>query len=171
MESLPQESLRSHARAVVVIFAATVALGIVLLLAFEPDVQTIDADELVDRSGDARAFLIADFVFIVLYAVLSPLAIRRFGEALGAGRSPAWIRVGALALLGAGLFDAIENTLLLIATDSASQGTVDAAHAVAVPKIALFAAGALLAILAVARAIRVLLAEGPSSGSPARGGG
>jgi len=129
----------------------------VLLIAFEPDIQDIDADELVARSDDARAFLAADYLFIVLYAILSPIAIWRFGTTLGDGSPPLWIRLAPLCL-AAGVFDAIENTLLLSATDSASSGAVDAAHAVAIPKGALFVAGAALAIAALVRAIQVLRA-------------
>ncbi|HYU59408.1 MAG TPA: hypothetical protein VEK39_01495 [Solirubrobacterales bacterium] len=150
--------IRSRALAFVGLFAATLVLGIVLLIAFEPDIQDIDADELVARSDDARAFLAADYLFIVLYAILSPIAIWRFGTTLGDGSPPLWIRLAPLCLAAAGVFDAIENTLLLSATDSASSGAVDAAHAVAIPKVALFVAGAALAIAALVRAIQVLRA-------------
>lgn len=115
-------------------FAATLALGIFLLIAFDSGVQQLDADELVADRDDARAFLIADYFFIALYAVLSPLAIWRFGTALGAAR-PTSIRLAPLFLAAGGLFDAIENTLLLSATGSVSEGAVDAAHAAAFPKM------------------------------------
>jgi hypothetical protein len=146
----------TRARAVVALFVATLALGIVLLVAFEPDVQTIDADELASRSDDARAFFIGDYFFIALYAVLSPIAIWRFGGALGSGRPPTWIMLAAWLLAGAGVFDAAENALLLSATGSSSPGTVDAAHAVAIPKTVLFVAGALFTLGVEYRAIRAL---------------
>jgi hypothetical protein len=39
--------VRSRAAAVLTMLAATVVLGIVLSIFFEPEIQTIDADELV----------------------------------------------------------------------------------------------------------------------------
>jgi hypothetical protein len=147
---------RSRARAVLAAFAATLAVGLLLLVAFEPVVQTVSADELVERSDDARAFLIGDYVFVLLYAVLSPLAIWRFGSALASGSPPGWIKLTALLLVAAGLVDATENTLLFSATGSVSEGAVDAAHALEIPKVALFTAGAILAILANIRAARTL---------------
>jgi hypothetical protein len=141
---------------VLALFAATLALGVVLLLAFEPEIQTIDADELVARSDDARAFLIADYFFVALYAVVSPAVIWRFGSALASGSPPGWIKLTALLLVAAGLVDAAENTLLLSATDSVSESAVDAAHALAIPKFTLFTAGALLAIVANVRAAKTL---------------
>ncbi len=152
---------RSRAVLVLAMFAATMALGVVLLIAFDPDVQTIDAGGLVARSDDARAFFAGDYVFVLLYAVLSPLAIWRFGTALGDGAPPAWIKLTALLLVAAGVFDAIENALLLSATGSVSQGTVDAAHALAVPKTVLFIGGALLALAANFRALRTVMADTP----------
>jgi hypothetical protein len=146
----------SRAIAVLIMFAATLALGIVLTVVFEPEIQTIDADDLVARSDDARAFLIADYAFVALYAILSPLAIWRFGSALAGGSPPGWIKLTAVLLMAAGLVDATENTLLLSATDSVSEGAVDAAHALEIPKVTLFVAGALLAIVANVRAARVL---------------
>ena len=142
------------------LFALTLALGIVLLIAFDPDVQTIDADELADRSDDARAFLAGDFLFVALYAVLSPIAIWRFGSTLGAGSPPRWMIVAVLLLVAAGAVDATENTLLLSSTGSVSTGRVDAAHALAIPKITLFVVGALLAIAAQVRAVQVLRSTG-----------
>lgn len=137
-------------------FATTVVVGLLLLIAFEPDIQTIDADDLVSRKDDARAFLIADYVFVVLYAILSPLAIWRFGRALKPGSPPAWVMLAAVLLVAAGLVDATENTLLLSATDSVSEGAVDAAHALEVPKAILFISGAVFAIAVNVRAARVL---------------
>jgi hypothetical protein len=151
---------RSRARVVLALFAATLAVGIVLLVAFEPEVQTVSAEELVERRDDARAFLIADYVFVLLYAVLSPLAIWRFGSALASGSPPGWIKLTALLLVAAGAVDATENTLLLSATGSLSEDAVDAAHALEVPKITLFTAGAILAIVANVRAARTLREPG-----------
>jgi hypothetical protein len=148
--------LRRRAVRVIALFVATLALGIALLAFFATDIQDIDADELASRSGEARAFLVGDYVFVVLYAILSPIAILRFGSVLGSGTPPAWIRLAAICLAGAGVFDLTENTLLFAATSSASQGAVDAAHAVAIPKVALFVAGTLLAIAANVRAVQVL---------------
>src|SRR5919108_374376 len=110
MEAASESVVRSRALAFVGLFAATLVLGVVLLIAFEPNVQDIDAPELAARSDDARSFLIADYFFIVLYAVLSPLAIWRFGSAVAA-RPPWWSRLGPLLLVSAGVFDAIENAL------------------------------------------------------------
>ena len=137
-------------------FVATLILGIVLLVAFEPDVQTAAASDLVARRDDARAFLIADYFFILLYAVLSPIVIWRFGRVVGGGSPPTWISLGALLLIAAGLVDATENTLLLSATDSVSEDTVDAAHALEIPKVTLFVAGALLAVAVNFRAAKTL---------------
>jgi hypothetical protein len=152
----PASEARSRAVAVLAVFVATIALGIVLLVAFEPDVQTIDAAELVERKDDARAFLIADYVFVLVYAILSPLAIWRFGSALASRSPPGWIKLTALLLVAAGLVDATENTLLMSATGSVSEGAVDAAHALEIPKVALFTAGALLAIVVNFRALKTL---------------
>ena len=143
--------LRSRAITVVALFAATLLLALVLLLAFDPGVQTISAQELADRRDDARAFLIADYGFVLLYAVLSPIAIWRFARA----------RAAVALLAAAGLVDAVENTLLLSATGSVSEGAVDAAHALALPKFALFAAGAVLALIVYARALRTLRRGAP----------
>jgi uncharacterized membrane protein len=148
--------VRSRAIAVLAMFAASLTLGIVLLVAFEPEVQTIDAAELVARQDDARAFLIADYVFVIFYAVLSPIAIWRFGSVLGGGSAPGWIKLTALLLVAAGLVDATENTLLLSASGSVSEGAVDAAHALEIQKVTLFAAGTVLAIFANVRAAKTL---------------
>jgi hypothetical protein len=165
--------LRSRALFVAVCFGATLAYGLLLLFAFDTDIQQIDAAELADRTADARAFLIADLFFPVFYAVLSPIAQLRFGVALssdrdaGNNRPPGWIIATAALLAGAGLFDWAENVLLLIATGSGSQGTVDAAHAVAIPKTVLFVSGALLALFLLARAIKILRRPDPDSPPPA----
>jgi protein-S-isoprenylcysteine O-methyltransferase Ste14 len=148
--------LRPRAIIVLAAFVATLALGLVLLAFFEPEVQDIGAAELVDRKDEAREFLVADYFFILVYGVLSPIAIWRFGGALAGGSPPGWMKLTAVLLVAAGLVDATENTLLLSATDSVSEDTVDAAHALVVPKVGLFVAGALLAIVANFRAARTL---------------
>lgn len=137
---------RARAIAVLALFAATLLLGLVLLVFFDPEVQTVSSDELVARRNDARAFLIADYFFVLLYAVLSPIAIWRFARALPA----------VLLLAAAGVVDATENTLLLTATGTGSEGAVDAAHALELPKVALFVLGAVLALVVNVRAARVL---------------
>jgi hypothetical protein len=151
-----KHAVRLRAAAVLTMLAATLALGIVLLIFFEPEVQTVDADELVARKDDARAFLAADYLFIVFYAVLSPLAAWRFGSALTGGSPPGWIKAAALVLAAAGLVDLAENTLLLSATGSVSEDAVDAAHALEIPKVALFVAGTLLAVAVNVRAAKAL---------------
>ena len=144
---------RARAWAVVGCFAATVAFGLMLALAFEPDVQEVDAAELVARSDDARAFLVADLFFPLLYGVLSPIAQWRFGRSLTGASPPRWVAAAALLLAAAAACDLTENVLLLSSTDSESPGTVDAAHAIAVPKLAFFVAGALLAVAVLVRAL------------------
>src|SRR5215210_7335982 len=83
---------RARAAAVLGAFAATLALGIVLTLAFDVDVQQADAAELATREDDARAFFVGDYLFILLYAIVSPIVIWRFGR-------PAWWAKGAAVLL------------------------------------------------------------------------
>jgi hypothetical protein len=141
---------------VLIMFAVTLTMGIVLLVAFEPEVQTIDARELIARQSDARQFLVADYLFVAFYAILSPIAIWRFGATLTGGSPPAWIKLTALLLVAAGLVDATENALLLSATDSVSEGAVDAAHSLEIPKTTLFVAGTLFAIVANIRAAGAL---------------
>ena len=150
--------VRTRALFVVAAFAASLVMGLVLIVAFDADVQTIDAGELVERKDDARAFLIADYLFIVLYAIVSPIAQRRFGPT-------GWLRWAPFLLAAAGVVDAAENTLLLTATDSISEDTVDAAHALALPKVVLFVAGALLAVGILVRAIRVLREPAADAGA------
>ncbi|MDX6697134.1 MAG: hypothetical protein QOE65_531 [Solirubrobacteraceae bacterium] len=147
-------SAKPQARVVLALFAATLVVGLILLVAFDTDVQSVDARELVSRRHAARQFFAGDYVFLALYGPLSALALWRFGAALGAG----WIRLGAGLLLLASAFDAAENALLLSATGSVSQDTVDAAHTVAVPKTIFFVAGAAFALAANWRAGRVLRA-------------
>ena len=156
MSTADPRTNRRWATRVLALFVATLALGILLLIAFEPDVQTVEADELVARSDDARAFFIADYLFVLVYAVLSPWVIWRYGESSSGDAAPAWIKLAALLLVAAGVVDAAENTLLLSSTGSVSEGRVDAAHALAVPKIALFVGGAVLAVLVNLRALRTV---------------
>ena len=149
-------ALRARAWMVLALFAATTTYGVMLLVAFEPSVQRDTAAELVARGDDAKAFLIADYLFIVLYAIATPVAIWRFGAALEGGRPPLWIWVAAGLLVACGLVDVGENSLLYSATDSLSPGAVDDAHALAAPKLALFGGGLVLTIVAAVRALRVL---------------
>ena len=144
-----------RASAVCWTFGAALLLGIALLAFFEPDVQQADPAELVARQDDARAFFVADYVFILLYALASPFAIRRFGAAL-AGPIPWWLTAAVILLPLAGVVDATENALLLSASGSVSPDTVDLAHALAIPKIALFVAGTACSIAVLVRAVRVL---------------
>src|SRR5687767_5366479 len=125
---------------------ATLAMGVVLVVAFEPDVQGVSAQELVERKDDARAFFAGDYVFVFLYAILSPVVIWRYGSALGDGVPPFWIELAAGLLLAAGLVDLAENTLLVTSTGSVNDGRVDAGHALEIPKVILFSLGALMAL-------------------------
>jgi hypothetical protein len=152
---MAMSGLRAPARAVLIAFGATLLYGIVLAVAFDPDVQTIEAHELVERSDDARAFFVADYVFIALYAIVSPIAQWRFGRTF-AGSMPWWITLTVVLLAAAGVVDATENALLLSSTDSPSQDTVDFAHGLAVPKVILFVGGALCSLVGVFRAAQAL---------------
>ena len=147
--------VRGRAWAVLAAFGTTLLFGLALTVFFEPDVQQAGTAELVERQDDARSFFAADYVFIVLYALLSPIAIRRFGEVLQ-GDPPRRLTAAVLLLPLAGLVDATENALLLSATDAPSEGAVDFAHALAIPKIALFVAGAACAVAVVVRAVKEL---------------
>jgi hypothetical protein len=162
MAAVPGDSggeLRWRATAVCATFGAAVLLGLALLVFFEPDVQQAEAGELVARKDGARAFFAADYVFILIYALASPLAISRFGAAAG-GPNPWWLTGAVLLLPLAGLVDAAENALLLSGTGSVSPNAVDLAHALAIPKIALFVAGTACSIAVLVRAIRVLRSSG-----------
>jgi hypothetical protein len=141
-------SERSRAKALLAASAAVIAYGLVLLIAFEPDVETLDAGELA-RSDDAVPFLVADLFFPPIYGVLLPLAMWRFSAAR-------WARVAALLFVAAGMVDWAENTLLLTSTGSPSEGAVDAGHLAGWVNIALFTAGALPGLVLVARAIRTV---------------
>ena len=147
--------LRAAAKLVLAAFVATVLLGLLLWVAFDVEVQTIDAAELSSRRDDARAFFAGDYVFIVVYAILTPLALWRFGRGLqGTARTVAL--VAAVLFVVAGVVDAIENALLLSAAGSGSQSTVDTAHGLAVPKVLLFVAATLPALVTDWRALQVL---------------
>jgi hypothetical protein len=144
-------------RAVQVLTAltATLVLALLILLLFEPEVQTLDAAELRERRDEARAFFAADYVFVVVYAVLAPLALWRFGQTLTRhGRTIALLAAALLA--AAGVVDAVENALLLAASGSGSQATVNTAHGLAAPKVLLFVAGAALALATNWRALRIV---------------
>jgi hypothetical protein len=149
-------SIRSRALALVGLTLAVLAFGIVLLTAFDPGVEMLDAEELVARSDDAQAFLIADYFYIVLYSLLLPATLWRFGESLGDAGPPTWVRAAALLFMAAGVVDLVENTLLITSTDSVSQGSVDAAHVAGWVNIVLFTAGALPGLLLLVRALGAL---------------
>lgn len=141
---------RQEARDYLLVAGAVLAFGLVLLVAFDPGVELVDARELVERQDDARAFLIVDYFFMALYGTLLPLTMWRFG------RPDTWVKVAALLLVAASLIDVVENTLLLTSTGSVSEGRVDAAHVFGLLNVFVFAAGALPGLVLIARAIRVL---------------
>jgi hypothetical protein len=137
---------RSRAKALLAATAAVIAYGLVLLIAFDPGVETLDAGELA-ASDDAVPFLVADLFFPLLYGAVLPLAMWRFsGER--------WARAAALLFAAAGLIDWVENTLLLSATDAPSEGAVDAGHVAGWVNIVLFSSAALPGLVLLARAIR-----------------
>jgi hypothetical protein len=131
--------------------AAVIAYGLALLIAFEPDVEMLDAAELA-ASDDAVPFLVADLFFPPIYGILLPLAMWRFG-------AERWVKIAALLLVAAALVDWAENVPLLTATDSVSEGAVDVGHAAGWVNIVLFTAGALPALVLLVRAARVLRAS------------
>jgi hypothetical protein len=139
---------RARAKALLAATAVVVAYGVVLLTAFDPGVEMLDAGELA-RSDDANAFLIADLFFPVLYGILLPLAMWRFSAAR-------WARIAAFLLAAAGLIDWVENTLLLTATDSPSESAVDAGHVAGWVNVVVFTAGAVPGLVLLVRAIRVV---------------
>ena len=141
---------RREASDLVIVAVAVLAFSAVLLVAFEPGVELVDADELVERQDEARAFLITDYFFMALYGTLLPLTMWRFG------RPATWVKVAALLLVAASLVDVVENTLLLTSTGSVSEGRVDAAHIAGIVNIVLFTAGALPGLVLLVRAVRVL---------------
>ncbi|HEX2231738.1 MAG TPA: hypothetical protein VHG69_00045 [Thermoleophilaceae bacterium] len=139
---------RSRARFLLWATAAVIAYGLVLLIFFEPDVETLDAAELAE-SDDAVPFLVADLFFPVLYGIVLPLTMVLFSRAR-------WVMVAAALLLLAGVLDWAENVLLLTATDTPSESTVDAGRVASWVNLVLFAAGALPGLVLVARAIRTV---------------
>ena len=145
-------SERSRAKALLAATAVVVAYGLVLLIAFDPGVEMLDADELA-RSDDASPFLIADLFFPPLYGIVLPLAIWRFG-------SEWWARAAALLFVAAGVVDWAENVLLLTATDSVSDGAVDAGHAAGWVNVVLFTAVALPGLVLLVRGLRTLRFSG-----------
>jgi hypothetical protein len=142
---------RSRAKALLAGAATVIAYGLVLLIAFEPDVEMLDAAELA-ASDDAVPFLVADLFFPVIYGILLPLTMWRFS-------AERWVKVAALLFVVAGDVDWLENVLLLTATGSVSEGAVDAAHVAGWVNVVLFTAAALPGLVLLWRAIRVLRAS------------
>jgi hypothetical protein len=143
-------SERARAKFLLAAAAAVIAYALLLLIAFNPDVEMLDAAELAE-SDDAASFLVADLFFPPVYGILLPLAMWRFSAAR-------WARIAALLLVVAGVVDWAENILLLTATDSPSEGAVDAGHAAGWVNVVLFTAGALPGLVLLVRAIRALRA-------------
>lgn len=133
---------------------AAVAYGLFLLLFFEVDVQQDSAAEIVARDDDARSFLVADLFFPPIYAFLVPLAALAYARASYGGAEPAWVKGALASLVIAGLCDWGENLLLLASLDTESPNRVDAAHAVAVPKLIFFAIGTFGVLALLWRALR-----------------
>lgn len=146
---------RSRAVAVLAAFGASLIVALILLVFFEPDVQTVSAEELYARRDDARAFLAGDFVFILLYGVVSPIVLWRFWRATGSR----WAAAAAVLLACAAVVDVTEGVLLMSATDAVSEGAVDAAHGLEIPRVGLFVAGLVAAIVANVGAARLLRAR------------
>ena len=155
--------LRGRAWASVGVIAATVVVGLVLLVAFEPGIQTLDADELVAERDDARAFLVPDFAFAVLYGFVAPVVHWRFGAALYGLVVPTWVKAAAALLALAGLVDLVENILLYSATDAVSEGAVDTAHAIKPVALVAFPIGAVLSLVLGWRAVQVLRGANPAT--------
>lgn len=133
--------------------AASMAYGLFLLAAFDPGVQTDSAAELVSGSDEAREFLVADLAFPLFYAVLLPLAALSASRAAD-GHAPWWVAACAAALVLGGLCDWAENILLLASLDTESPNRVDAAHAVAVPKLIFCGLGAAGMLVLLATLLR-----------------
>lgn len=148
------DEVRSRARAVVWTFVAALAMGVALLLFFDPEVQQHSARELL-RDDDANTFFAADFIFVLLYAVISPIAIWRYSQVAAAGNR-GWMRAAAIILPLAGLVDATENVLLWSAAGEFSPDAVDFAHSLVVPKLVFFLSGTVLSIYTLVYAIRAL---------------
>lgn len=137
---------------VVAAFVASLAYGILLLTAFDPGVQDLDADELF-ASDDAEPFLVADLFFPLLYGLAFPLAAWRFGVELTSQRPPWFVIAAVVALAIGAVFDLAENTLLLAAIGGESAELVDTAHAIAIPKLVAGGIGNLMAIIVLIRAL------------------
>ena len=135
-------------------FGAAVLYGLFLLGFFEVDVQQDSAAELVARDEDARSFLVADLFFPPIYALLVPLAALAFARTSYGGAEPAWVKAALGCLVIAGLCDWGENILLLASLDTESPNRVDAAHAVAIPKLVFFGLGAVGVLVLLYRALR-----------------
>ena len=148
--------LRGRAWATLLVIAGTLVLSLVLLVAFDPGVQTLDAEELVAERDDARAFLIPDFAFAALYGLVAPVVLWRFGAALYGLVVPNWVKAAALLLALAGLVDLVENVLLYSATDAVSEDAVDTAHAIKPVALVAFPIGALLSFVLGWRAVQTL---------------
>ena len=134
--------------------AAAIAYGLVLLLFFEVGIQEDSAAELVARKDDARSFLVADLLFPPIYAFFVPLAALAYARQAYGGSEPGWVIAAAACLAIAGLCDWGENILLLASLDTESPNRVDAAHAVAIPKLVFFGIGAAGTLVLAARALR-----------------
>jgi hypothetical protein len=89
----------------------------------------------------------------LLYGIAFPIAAWRLGRSLPGARPPWYFVAATLALATGAVFDLAENALLLTAIDRESTGLVDAAHALAIPKLAAGLSGDLLALAVVARAV------------------
>jgi len=151
-----EPSARGPARFLLGTFAITLAWA-GLFLTVDPGVQGVDAEELVARAGDARAFFTVDVVFVVLYAVAGPIALWTYGRTLAGdsnGHVLAWLAIGVVGLAAGGAFDLAENVLLLAASSHVHEFAVDLAHALAYPKYAFGGAGFLVALIALPGAVR-----------------
>ena len=145
--------LRARAWLVLGVFIASVAYGVMLVAAFDPSVQNLDSGELFARTDDARAFLVADLFFPLLYGLGFPITAWRFGRCLTRGRPPWFFVAASLALATGAVLDLVENALLLVAVDRESPALVDTAHVIAVPKLLAGVTGNLLALAVVGRAV------------------
>jgi hypothetical protein len=125
-----------------------------LLGFFEVGVQQDSAAEIVARDDDARSFLVADLFFPPIYAFLVPLAALAYARVSYEGAVPAWVKAAMGCLVIAGLCDWGENVLLLASLETESPNRVDAAHAVAVPKLVFFGLGTLGVLALLYRALR-----------------
>ena len=134
--------------------AIALAYGVFLLVSFEVGVQQDSAAELVARDDDARSFLVADLLFPLLYGFLVPLAALAFARRSYDGTEPIWVKAAAAFLFLAGLCDWGENILLLASLGTESPNRVDAAHAIALPKLVFFGLGTLGMLALLFRAIK-----------------